>query len=96
VARPAIQRHRKVRRLPVVIFGGEHGDLPLQANHGEAIAEIVGTSSTSCIIVTKHLSIRDRTKFFTDFAEAIMRKNKRAAAPHHRRGAPLRAEGLRR
>lgn len=61
---------------PVVIFGGEHGDLPLQANHGEAIAEIVGTSSTSCILVTKHLSIRDRTKFFTDFAEAIMRKNR--------------------
>jgi hypothetical protein len=61
---------------PVVIFGGEHGDLPLAANHGEAVAEIVGTSSTSCIIVTKHLSVRDRTRFFTDFADGIMRKNK--------------------
>lgn len=61
---------------PVIIFGGDHGDLPLAANHGEAIAEVVGTTSSSCIIVTKHLSIRDRTRFFTDFAEALMRKNR--------------------
>lgn len=61
---------------PVVIFGGEHGDLPLAAGHGEALAEIVGTSSTPVIIVTKLLSVRDRTRFFTDFADGIMRKNR--------------------
>jgi hypothetical protein len=61
---------------PVVIFGGSHADLPLGATHGETIAEIVGTSNTPTIIDTSQMRIRDRTQFFADFADAIMRKNR--------------------
>src|ERR1700749_4423583 len=38
--------------FPVVIFGGSNADLPLGAAHGEALAEIIGTSSTPAIIDT--------------------------------------------
>ncbi len=60
----------------VVIFGGEHGDWPLVANAAEGIADVVGTSNTPCVIDTSQLRTRERTQFFADFADAIMRKNK--------------------
>lgn len=61
---------------PVVIFGGDHADLPLSGTHGEAIAETIGTSSTPAIIDTRLMRTRERVQFFTDFAEGILRKNK--------------------
>lgn len=61
---------------PVVIFGGPHGDVALSANHGEAIAEIIGTSSTSAVIDTSLMRVSERTRFFADFADALVRKNK--------------------
>lgn len=49
---------------PVVIFGGEHADLPLGQVHGEAVAEIVV------------MKVGERTRFFTDFASELLRKNR--------------------
>lgn len=61
---------------PVVIFGGQHADLPLGGAHGEAIAEVIGTSSTPSILDTSLMKVSERTRFFADFADAIVRKNK--------------------
>lgn len=62
--------------FPVVIFGGSNADLPLGAAHGEALAEIIGTSSTPAIIDTSLMRVGERTRFFADFADAMVRKNK--------------------
>lgn len=62
--------------FPVVIFGGEHADLPLGGAHGEALAEIIGTASTPAILDTSLMRVGERTKFFADFADALVRKNK--------------------
>ncbi len=62
--------------FPVVIFGGDHADLPLGGAHGEAIAEIIGTASTPAIIDTSLMRVGERTRFFADFADALVRKNK--------------------
>lgn len=62
--------------FPVVIFGGANADLPLGAAHGEALAEIIGTSSTPAIIDTSLMRVGERTRFFADFADAMVRKNK--------------------
>lgn len=59
----------------IVIFGGAHGDMPLAATHGAALAEIIGTSSTSAIIATRLLGVNERAKFFTDFALKLVEKN---------------------
>lgn len=61
---------------PVVIFGGAHADLPLSAQHGEAIAETIGTSSTPAIIDTSLMRVGERTRFAAEFADALVRKNK--------------------
>lgn len=62
--------------FPVVIFGGSHADLPLGGAHGEAIAEIIGTASTPAILDTSLMRVGERTRFFADFADALVRKNK--------------------
>ena len=62
--------------FPVVIFGGDHADWPLAQEHGEALAEIIGTSTTPSILDTSLMRVGERTRFFTDFAEALLRKNK--------------------
>lgn len=62
--------------LDVVIIGGRHADLPLAPDAGERIAAIVGTSSSSVVLDTSLLSVGGRTRFFTDFANALLRENR--------------------
>jgi uncharacterized protein len=62
--------------FPVVVFGGSHADFPLGPNHGEAVAEIIGAASTSVIVDTSLLRVGERTRFFADFADALLRKNR--------------------
>lgn len=61
---------------PIVIFGGEHADFPITERHGEAIAEIIGTTTTPVIVDTALMRVGERTRFFADFANALLRKNK--------------------
>lgn len=62
--------------FPVVVFGGEHADAPLSHAHGAALAEIIGTTDTPAVLSTRLMTVGERTRFFTDFAEALLRKNK--------------------
>ncbi len=61
---------------PIVIFGGQHADLPIGATHGPAIARAIGTSSTPATIDTRELTVSDRTRFFTGFAETLVQTNR--------------------
>lgn len=61
---------------PVVIFGGRHADLQISGSHGEAIAEAIGTSSTPTIIDVSLMRTSERTRFFADFAETLLIKNR--------------------
>ncbi len=70
-----LTRAGKRSPYPVVIFGGNHADLAIGGQHGSAIAAMVGTSSTPAIIDTRLLSVGDRTRFATDFAETLLRRN---------------------
>lgn len=63
--------------FPIVIFGGDHADVPLTASSGEAIAEIVATTDTSCVLDTGNMTVRDQTKFLTAFAETLYRLNRK-------------------
>ncbi|WP_158811231.1 hypothetical protein [Beijerinckia sp. L45] len=59
----------------VVIFGREHADLPLEEGSGEAIATALATSSTSAILSLKGMRVGERTRFITDFFEALVNTN---------------------
>ena len=60
----------------VVIFGGQHGDLDIGQNHGAALARTIGTTATSAIVDTRAMTVSARTRFFTDFAETLIRENR--------------------
>ncbi|NNM75093.1 ATP-binding protein [Enterovirga aerilata] len=62
--------------LDIVIFGGRHAYLPLAADQGARIAEIVGRSSTPVVLDTSQMQVGERTRFFTEFGNALVRENR--------------------
>lgn len=66
----------KSKGLPIYVFGGDHGDFPLAASQGEMMAEAIGSTNTPVILDTKLLKTGERMRFFTEFADAILRTNK--------------------
>ena len=59
-----------------VIFGGQHGDLPLSGSQGEAIANVVSTTSTPAIIDVRSLPDSEQALFFTEFANTLISSNR--------------------
>lgn len=57
----------------VVIFGGEHGDVPLNAHSGAHVAELIATGNRPCIIDLGGWMVGERTRFFVDFASTLFR-----------------------
>lgn len=60
----------------IYIVGGEHADFPLFKRDGKAWGEIVGTSSDSFIFDTSAMTVTDRSVWWTDFAETLLRLNR--------------------
>lgn len=66
----------KTKGFSIYIVGGDHADFPLVRRDGKAWGEIVATSSDSFVFDTSQLTVEDRSQWFTDFAEVLLRKNK--------------------
>jgi DNA helicase HerA-like ATPase len=66
--------------LPIVVLGGEHGDLPLHESTGESIADLVVEEGLSVILDLSHCRKGEQTRLMTDFAERLYHKNR---APLH-------------
>lgn len=64
--------------LPVVIFGGEHGDVPLTADMGARIAEILVEGRFPAVLDVSIFSKNERRRFATDFLETLYQKNRLA------------------
>ena len=62
--------------LPVVILGGDHGDLPLKPEAGTLVAETVVTSRSSVVIDLSVLSKAQARRFATDFVETLYHRNR--------------------
>lgn len=61
---------------PVVVIGGDHGDLKLEPGSAVQLAEAVVTERFSCVICTDGLSDMAETKFVREFLDTIYRKNR--------------------
>ena len=57
--------------LPVYIFGGKHGDLPLHDSSGAVLADAIADTGISAILCTRHLSQSGKRRFVADFCERI-------------------------
>lgn len=58
---------------PVVIFGGEHADVPINEHSGAAVAELVATGNRPCIIDLGGWMPAERTRFWVAFASTLFR-----------------------
>ena len=67
--------------LPVPIFGGRHGDVPLERSGGQLIADLVVDERLSCVLdLTGFDSEGGKKAFLLDFARRLYLKNE---APLH-------------
>lgn len=71
--------------FPLVIFGGAHGDMPLNEHAGALIGETVATMGESCIVSLGGLQTKaSERRFMLAFLDAIYRKTDPAKTdPYH-------------
>ena len=62
--------------LPIIVLGGDHGDMPLEVNAGEPIADVVVDEELSVALDLSHFRKGEQTRFMTDFAERLYHKNR--------------------
>lgn len=61
--------------LPIPIFGGSHGDVPLESGAGALVADMVIADRLSCVVDVSAFSEGDKTKFLIAFAERLYQRN---------------------
>lgn len=62
--------------LPVVILGGEHGDVPLESTAGTIIADFVIDARRPVVLDLSLFRKGEQARFVTDFAERLYHKNR--------------------
>lgn len=63
--------------LDVVIFGGEHGDIPLERGGGNLVADTIVDQRLSCVVdLSGFDSEADRKAFLLDFARRLYHRNR--------------------
>lgn len=67
----------------VVVFGGEHGDLPLNDQAGELVARLIVDKRISAVLDLSGLTTSETKRFVSAFADAFFQAKKRAKSPVH-------------
>jgi hypothetical protein len=62
--------------FPVLVLGGDHGDLPLPALGGAAVARLLSAQNVNLVADTSQLTVGERTRWFIDFASTLYRINR--------------------
>lgn len=65
--------------FPVVVFGGDHADIPITEDHGTALGKMIGDPRMpASIIDVSGLLLSEQRRFMTAFAESIFHTNRKA------------------
>lgn len=62
---------------PVVVFGGDHGDVQIGDRSGARVAEIIATRNMPAVICTAEMTGGERHRFMTDFLGTLYRANRK-------------------
>jgi hypothetical protein len=69
--------------LPIPIFGGLHGDMPLAPESGALMAELIFEHNLTCILDVSRFSKAGRIRFLTAFAERLYELHQADPQPRH-------------
>lgn len=65
--------------LPIPIFGGLHGDIPLEPTAGAYIGELIAEQRLTCLLdISEFAERQDMWRFLTDLGNALLRRNRQA------------------
>jgi hypothetical protein len=62
--------------LSVLVFGGLHGDVPLEPTAGKLVADLVVDQRLTCVLDVSEMSKADQRRFLIDFADRLYRTNR--------------------
>jgi uncharacterized protein len=62
--------------LSVVVFGGEHADVPLEPGAGRYIADLIVEKRLTCVLDISEMTKADQRRFLIDFAERLYKRNR--------------------
>lgn len=62
--------------FPILVLGGDHGDLPLPALGGAAVARLLAEQNVNLIADTSQFTVGERTRWFVDFGRELYRLNR--------------------
>jgi len=63
----------KEQGYEIVVFGGDHADMPLHHLSGKAMAELLATGNRSAVLQMRDFMPGERTQFWIDFASNLFR-----------------------
>lgn len=63
--------------LPIVIFGGDHADVPLDPGSGETIADLIVNDRISAVLDLSRMRSAEADRFMLAFAEKLYHRNRR-------------------
>lgn len=70
--------------LSIPVFGGLHGDIPLEPTSGKLIADLIVDKGISVVLdISQFESDADKTKFATDFADKFFFRKKSSPSAVH-------------
>lgn len=61
--------------LSVLVFGGLHGDLPLEPTGGNLVADLIVDQRITCVLDVSEMSKADQRRFLTAFASRLYKRN---------------------
>ncbi len=73
----------KKKGISIPVFGGEHGDIPLQHTAGKLVAKIVVEQKASLVLDLSDFTDGQQRRFVTDFAKELYQLKKRSKSPLH-------------
>lgn len=62
--------------LSVLVFGGQHADVPLEPGAGRLVADLIVDQRITCVLDISQLTIEERREFLTPFAERLYEANR--------------------
>ncbi len=69
--------------LPIPVFGGMYGDLPLEPEAGALVADLLVDRGLSLVLDVSAFRTQQRKRFVTDFAEQLFFRKKATWSPLH-------------
>lgn len=66
----------KAPGLSVLVFGGLHGDVPLEPTAGRLVADLIVEHRLTCVLDVSEMTGADRRRFLVDFAGRLYKENR--------------------